>query len=94
MHINQRQSIIIWVNSLKYVKYFRRFGNIHYVSKRLKYIVVYMDMSEVNDVIKKIRTLPFVKKVEKSYKPFLKTEFEQAKDDFEKEKQYEYKMGL
>ena len=40
----------------------------------------------------KIQRLPFVKDVVESYRPFLKTEFENAKPD--KAKEYDYKTGL
>ncbi|MEH7391661.1 DUF2129 domain-containing protein, partial [Bacillus sp. JJ1474] len=37
--LGQRQGIIVWLYSLKQAKMLRRFGNVHYVSKRLKYVV-------------------------------------------------------
>jgi uncharacterized protein YlbG (UPF0298 family) len=86
----KRQGIIVWLYSLKHSKYLRKFGNIHYVSKRLKYVVLYCDMDEVDSVMKKITALPFVKRVEPSYRPYLKVEFESKAD---KEKEYNYKLG-
>ncbi|HZG61208.1 MAG TPA: YlbG family protein [Anoxybacillus sp.] len=83
----KRQGIIVWLYSLKHSKHLRKFGNIHYVSKRLKYVVLYCNMEEVDHVIKKIAALPFVKQVEPSYRPYLKVEFE-SKTDKEKEKEY------
>lgn len=70
----------------------RRFGNVHYVSKRLKYVVLYCNLEDTDSIIEKISSYSFVKKVEPSYKPFLKTEFENAKPD--KAKEYDYKMGI
>lgn len=92
MNFGNRQGIIVWVHSLKQVKQLKRFGNIHYVSKKLKYIVIYMDMERVEDAVDKIKSLSFVKKVDLSYKPFLKTEFENSKPD--KAKEYDYKIGI
>ncbi|KEF38588.1 hypothetical protein M670_02214 [Schinkia azotoformans MEV2011] len=92
MNFGNRQGIIVWVHSLKQVKQLKRFGNIHYVSKKLKYIVIYMDMELVEDAVDKIKSLSFVKKVDLSYKPFLKTEFENSKPD--KAKEYDYKIGI
>lgn len=90
--IGQRQGIIIWLFSLKQAKILRRYGNVHYISKRLKYVVLYTNQSEVEDTIEKINSHNFVKKVEPSYKPFLKVEFENSKPD--KAKEYDYKMGI
>ncbi|OQM46333.1 hypothetical protein B6A27_06820 [Anoxybacillus sp. UARK-01] len=88
----KRQGIIVWLYSLKHSKHLRKFGNIHYVSKRLKYAVLYCNMEEADVLMKKIASLPFVKKVEPSYRPFLKMEFE-SKRDGEKEKEQSYKLG-
>ncbi len=69
----------------------RKFGNVHYVSKRLKYVVVYCNMEDAERIIAKIASYSFVKKVEPSYKPFLKLEFESKLD---KAKEYDYKIGI
>ncbi|NSL50755.1 YlbG family protein [Calidifontibacillus erzurumensis] len=92
MNFSNRQGVIVWIHSLKQVKHLKKFGNIHYVSKKLKYVVIYMDMERVEETVEKIESLPFVKKVELSYKPFLKTEFENSKPD--KAKEYDYKIGI
>jgi len=92
MNFGNRQGIIVWVHSLKQVKQLKRFGNIHYVSKKLKYVVIYMDMDRVEDAVNRIKSLSFVKNVDLSYKPFLKTEFENSKPD--KAKEYDYKIGI
>ncbi|RST75380.1 DUF2129 domain-containing protein [Siminovitchia acidinfaciens] len=88
----KRQGLIVWLYNLKNTKMLRRFGNVHFVSKRMKYAVLYCDQSELETLSEKLSALPFVKKVEPSYKPFLKTEFENAKPD--KAKEYDYRIGL
>ncbi|MEH7122982.1 YlbG family protein [Bacillus sp. JJ1532] len=90
--LGQRQGIIVWLYSLKQAKMLRRFGNVHYVSKRLKYVVLYCNLDETEEIMAKISAFSFVKKVEPSYKPFLKLEFENSKPD--KAKEYDYKMGI
>jgi uncharacterized protein YlbG (UPF0298 family) len=90
--LGQRQGIIVWLYSLKQAKMLRRFGNVHYVSKKLKYAVIYCDIEDTEALIQKITSYSFVKKAEPSYKPFLKTEFENSKPD--KAKEYDYKMGI
>lgn len=88
----QRQGIIVWLQSLKQVKLLRKYGNIHYISKRLKYVVIYNDMENVEGIIDKLKSLSYVKKVEPSYKPFIKVEYENSRPD--KAKEYDYKIGL
>ncbi|WP_243386703.1 YlbG family protein [Bacillus kexueae] len=87
----KRQGMVIYLHSLKHIKTIRKFGNIHYVSKRLKYVVMYCDMEQLDHLVEKLSSFSFVKKVEPSYKPFLKLEFEKKVD---KAKEYDYKMGL
>lgn len=70
----------------------RKFGNVHFVSKKLKYVVLYCNQEEVEELIGKLQSYSFVKKVEPSYKPFLRMEYENAKPD--KAKEYDYKMGI
>ena len=90
--LGQRQGIIVWLYSLKQAKTLRRFGNVHYVSKRLKYMVIYTNQEDVEQLMAKISAYSYVKKVERSYKPYLKMEFENSKPD--KAKEYDYKMGI
>lgn len=89
---SDRQGLIVWLNNLKHAKSLRRFGNIHYISKKMKYVVLYCDRMEIEMLEEKLGSLGFVRKVEQSYKPFLKTEFENSKPD--KAKEYDYKIGI
>ena len=88
----QRQGLVVWLYSLKQAKMLRRFGNVHYVSKKLKYVVLYCNQEDLDGIMEKLNSFSFVKKVEPSYKPFLKMEFENAAPD--KAKEYDYKMGI
>lgn len=88
----KRQGLAIWFQKMKNVKYIKKYGHLMYVSKKMKYAIVYVDMDEVDETLQTIKKLPFVKKVEVSSKPYIKTEFESVKAEDEKE--YDYKMGI
>lgn len=90
--LEQRQGIIVWLYSLKQAKMLRKFGNVHYVSKKLKYVVLYCNLEDVNSVMEKLQSYSFVKRVEPSFKPYLKVEYENSKPD--KAKEYDYRMGI
>ncbi|EKZ4260495.1 YlbG family protein [Listeria monocytogenes] len=77
---NDRQAIVVWMNHLKQVRSLKRFGNVHYVSRKLKYAVLYCDMAEVEDNSNKVSRFHYVKRVEMSFRPFLKTEYESKKE--------------
>ncbi|MEI3606744.1 DUF2129 domain-containing protein [Pseudogracilibacillus sp. SE30717A] len=91
MQIN-RQGVIVWFQHRRNIKHIKRFGNVIYVSKKMRYTVVYVNQSEIEEKEDELLKLPFVSKVERSYKPYLKTDFENARPD--KAKLYDYKMGI
>ncbi|TYR82612.1 DUF2129 domain-containing protein [Priestia megaterium] len=88
----ERQGIIVYVHSVKQAKALRKYGNVHYVSKELKYVVLYCNQEGLERMMEKIKNLPFVKRVVPSYRPFLKTDFENSRPD--KAKEYDYKIGI
>lgn len=90
--MNERQGLIVYVHQLKHAKSLRKYGHVHYISRKQKYVVLYCDRDDIDAMITKIQRLPFVKDVVESYRPFVKTEFENAKPD--KAKEYDYKAGL
>ncbi|TLF40101.1 DUF2129 domain-containing protein [Lacticaseibacillus zeae] len=73
--MKQRQGLVVWVYSLKQLKTLRRYGTIMYVSRRMKYVYLYMDRDEITAASNKLSKLRFVKRVEPSHRPELKTEF-------------------
>lgn len=87
-----RQGIIVWFQHRKNIKHIRRFGNLLYVSKKMRYAVIYIDQNKLDSIVEDVSKLPFITKVDVSYKPFLKTDFDNALPD--KAKMYDYKMGL
>jgi uncharacterized protein YlbG (UPF0298 family) len=90
--MTNRQGLIVYVHQLKHAKSLRKYGHVHFISRKLKYVVMYCDQEEMEMLKGKIQRLPFVKDVVESYRPFLKTEFENSKPD--KAKEYDYKVGL
>ena len=90
--MTERQGLIVYVNQLKHAKSLRKYGHVHFISKRQKYVVMYCNRDEIESVINKVQRLPFVKDVVESFRPFVKTEYENSKPD--KAKEYDYKVGL
>jgi len=88
----ERQGLIVYINHLKQAKSLRKFGHVHYISKKQKYVVLYCDQDDIEIAKQKMNKLPFVRQVLESYRPFIKTEYENSKPD--KAKEYDYKIGL
>lgn len=90
--IQKRQGLVIWYDRRKNIKHIKRYGHLIYTSKALKYAILYVNEEDIEEVESKLKHLPFIKKVERSYKPFIRTKFENKAPD--KAKQYDYNMGI
>lgn len=76
--LRERQGIIVWVYTLRQVKNLKRFGHIHYVSNRMKYLVLYVDKAEVEKTVERLEGLHYVRKVEISHRPEIDMTFQNA----------------
>lgn len=90
--MRNRQGLIVYVHHLKQAKSLRKYGHVHFISRKMKYVVLYTDQETIEATKTKLEKLPYVKSVLESYRPFVKTEYENAKPD--KAKEYDYKIGL
>lgn len=88
----KRQGLVVWFQHRKNIKHIKRLGHLIYVSKKLRYAILYVDMTEVEDKKRELEEMPFIFKVELSQKPFISTDYENAKPD--EAKLYDYKMGI
>ncbi|WP_339061636.1 YlbG family protein [Tepidibacillus marianensis] len=66
--IPKRAGLVIWVNDLRAARNLERTGNIHFISRRLKYVVMYINERDLRKTISYLERLPFVQKVERSYR--------------------------
>lgn len=73
--IQKRRGIIVWVYSLKQLKTLKRYGLIHYVSRKMKYVVLYVNEETVETTLDKLASLHFVRQVEQSYRPDIAMNF-------------------
>jgi len=75
-----RTGLIVWLHNTKYVKVLRKFGNIHYVSKKMAYAVLYCDSEKSDLIVQKLEKQKFTKRVDYSYLGQLKTEYASKKE--------------
>ncbi|MGR3741922.1 YlbG family protein [Companilactobacillus sp. DQM5] len=75
--MNARKGLIIWLYSLRGQKELRKFGNIYYISKKMKYVIMYIDKNDIDKVVNKVSRMKFVKKVEFSYRDEIDMNFEE-----------------
>ncbi|MGO2082417.1 YlbG family protein [Vagococcus sp.] len=75
LEIIKRRGMIVWIYSLKQIKQLRRFGYIHYISKKMKYVLLYVDDEDSELVKEKLEKLFFVRQVDFSYRPDIDMDF-------------------
>ncbi|GGD65140.1 YlbG family protein [Paenibacillus nasutitermitis] len=78
---SERTGYIIWVNDVKSARSLEKYGSIHYISRKMHYVVMYMNSDRADEVVRNIQRLPFVKKIERSYRNEIKTEYERNVPD-------------
>ncbi|AUS09631.1 DUF2129 domain-containing protein [Laceyella sacchari] len=79
MDIVERLGLAVWVKDIKAARSLGRMGNIHYISKRLKYVYLYVDGKTADQVIHRIERLPYVQRVERSQRTNISFDFAKNK---------------
>lgn len=75
MQFSERTGLIVWTRELRSTKAFEKVGNVHYVSRKMKYVVLYVNAAEAEEIIAQLQKLPFVKSVERSLRGEIPTEY-------------------
>lgn len=81
----ERTGYIIWVNDVKAARNLEKYGSVHYLSRRMHYVVMYVNAERGEDIMRNVRKLPYVRKIERSYRNEIKTEYSK---NTEEETQY------
>lgn len=71
----ERKGLIVWVSDTKAARSLDKFGSLHYISRKMKYAVLYVNADRVDEISAQIKRLNFVKNLEFSYRNELKTEY-------------------
>ncbi|WP_158007183.1 DUF2129 domain-containing protein [Floricoccus tropicus] len=75
LEIQKRRALYIYYNSYKHTRQLRKFGEPVYTSRKLRYVKIYVNEEEVEEVKEKLEALHFVKEVQLSYIPDLEMDF-------------------
>lgn len=77
-----RQALIVWMYSNKKVKQLQKYGFVYYVSRKMKYAVLYTDVSEADHIQKNLEKLHFVRRVDVSPRQAMSTDYATAFDTY------------
>ncbi|MBB3110481.1 uncharacterized protein YlbG (UPF0298 family) [Paenibacillus phyllosphaerae] len=78
---SERTGYIVWVSDLKAARNLEKYGSVHYMSRKMHYVVMYMNADRAEETVRNIQRLSFVRKIERSYRNEIKTEYTQGVPD-------------
>lgn len=73
--VPERTGYIVWVSDVKAARNLDKYGTLHYVSKKMQYAVLYVNAEKAEETVKNMKRLNYVKKIERSYRNEIKTEY-------------------
>lgn len=77
----ERTGYIIWVSDLKAARSLEKHGTVHYMSRKMHYVVIYVNAERAEEVLRNIGRLPFVRRIERSFRNELRTEYTKDSED-------------
>lgn len=73
--LTERKGYIVWVKDLKAARNLDKYGNVHYISRKMNYVVIYLNSERAEDTLRHLQRLPYVQKIERSYRNEIKQEY-------------------
>ncbi|MDW4066550.1 DUF2129 domain-containing protein [Staphylococcus saprophyticus] len=81
MNIVPRTSIIIYLKHMKHERQVRKFGHIVSTNRQERFVVMYINEDEADQVVDKLMRLKYVKHVEGSPYKYLKKVYEKEQHE-------------
>jgi len=78
---HERAGMIVWVSDVKQARNLEKYGTIHYISRKMRYVVLYLNAERYEDTARNIAKLGYVKQVERSMRNEIKTEYSSTNAD-------------
>lgn len=66
-NVSNRQGLVVWLYTAKYLNKLKQYGYVHYVSRKLKYAILYVDASKAKNVQDQLGKQHFVRSIELSH---------------------------
>ena len=74
-HYQPRCGVIVYLKSLKNIRQLRHYGKIYYVSKKMKYVLLYINQEKLEETLSLLNKQNYVRKALASLKPWVKTDY-------------------
>ncbi|ARJ51560.1 YlbG family protein [Staphylococcus lutrae] len=63
MDIIQRESLIIYLKHMKHERHIRKYGHIVYTNPKQKFVTMYVDQADVDEVVTRLMKLKYVTQI-------------------------------
>ncbi|WP_395319010.1 YlbG family protein [Fructilactobacillus frigidiflavus] len=64
--IQARTELLVSIFSLKQAKNLKKFGDVRFISKKMHYVILFVDCEQIEATIEEIKKQRYVKRVEKT----------------------------
>ncbi|PHK50608.1 YlbG family protein [Staphylococcus edaphicus] len=82
MNMIPRTSLIIYLKHMKHERQVRKFGHIVNTNRQERFVVMYINENEADQIVDKLMRLKYVKHVEGSPYKYLKKTYEKEQHEF------------
>lgn len=69
--LTARRALVVYINGNRVVRTLHHYGIVRYFSRRMHYVILYVDQDQIDTVKNKISHLRAVRRVEESVRPDL-----------------------
>lgn len=81
MNLVPRVSLVVYLKHIKHERQIRKYGHIVHSNRQRKYVIMYVNENEEDDVVNKLMKLKYVRHIDGSPYRFLKKTYEKEKHE-------------
>ncbi|MEX2947945.1 DUF2129 domain-containing protein [Staphylococcus warneri] len=81
MNLVPRVSLVVYLKHIKHERQIRKYGHIVHSNRQRKYVIMYVNENEADDVVNKLMKLKYVRHIDGSPYRFLKKSYEKEKHE-------------
>lgn len=82
MNLVPRVSLVVYLKHIKHERQIRKYGHIVHSNRQRKYVIMYVNENEADDVVNKLMKLKYVRHIDGSPYRFLKKTYEKKNTKF------------
>jgi uncharacterized protein YlbG (UPF0298 family) len=73
--IQPRRLVVVWLYTMKPINQLKKYGDIQYISRKMQYVLIYMNEENIELAMSQMKRFHFVRQVDRSYRPDVEMNF-------------------